>query len=77
MLFNICIFGIFLFLMLWEACPRYLLCILPIMIASASNGLNNIMKLIIFKEDKIFRMISIYKFTQGLNSLSKFFFIFI
>lgn len=52
MLFNICIFGIFLFLMLWEACPRYLLCILPIMIASASNGLNNIMKLGIFKEDK-------------------------
>ena len=52
MMFNICIFGIFLFLMLWETCPRYLLCILPIMIASASNGINNITKIGIFKEDK-------------------------
>lgn len=53
MMFNICIFGVFVFLMIWETCPRYLLCILPIMLASASNGINNIMKLGIFKEEKV------------------------
>ncbi|OPX47455.1 glycosyltransferase family 39 protein [Clostridium thermobutyricum] len=53
MMFNICIFGVFVFLMIWETCPRYLLCVLPIMLASASNGINNLMKLGIFKEEKV------------------------
>lgn len=42
MLCNITIFGMFVFLMIWETCPRYLLCILPIMLISAMNGLNKI-----------------------------------
>lgn len=36
-LFNITIFGVFVFLLLWEAEPRYILCILPIIIASGSS----------------------------------------
>ncbi|MEG2195397.1 MAG: glycosyltransferase family 39 protein [Terrisporobacter sp.] len=38
-LFNILIFGTALFLIIWEANSRYLVCILPILIASASGGL--------------------------------------
>ncbi|WP_297639376.1 glycosyltransferase family 39 protein [uncultured Clostridium sp.] len=42
MLCNICIFGIFLFLMIWETCSRYLLCIMPLMLISAMNGISKI-----------------------------------
>lgn len=44
MLCNITIFGTFLFLMIWETCPRYLFCILPLMILSACNGIKLIDK---------------------------------
>ncbi len=44
-LFNICIFGVFLFLILWEARSRYLVCILPILVCSSSIGINEILKL--------------------------------
>lgn len=37
---HIIIFGVFLFLILWEARSRYLVCILPVMMFSAIGGLN-------------------------------------
>lgn len=49
-LFNITIFGTFIFLLMWEAESRYVLCILPIIIASASSGLNKL-EIIINKEN--------------------------
>lgn len=39
-LFNICIFGVFLFLIIWETRSRYLVCILPVFLMSASLGIN-------------------------------------
>lgn len=39
-LFNISIFGVFLFLIIWETRSRYILCFLPVIILSASSGLN-------------------------------------
>lgn len=39
-LFNISIFGTFLFLILWETKSRYIICMLPLFICSASYGLN-------------------------------------
>lgn len=51
MLCNICIFGIFVFLMIWETCPRYLLCILPILLISAINGINTIDRWIGLKKE--------------------------
>ncbi|AQM59383.1 glycosyltransferase family 39 protein [Clostridium baratii] len=44
-LFNILIFGTGLFLLIWEANSRYLVCILPILLCSASGGLDYISKL--------------------------------
>ncbi len=43
-LFNISIFGVFLFLIIWETRSRYILCFLPVIILSASSGLNYINK---------------------------------
>ena len=37
---NICIFGVFLFLIMWETRSRYLVCYLPILILASFNGLN-------------------------------------
>lgn len=37
---NICIFGVFLFLIIWETRSRYLVCYLPILILSTFNGLD-------------------------------------
>ncbi|WP_436512563.1 glycosyltransferase family 39 protein [Clostridium thermobutyricum] len=51
-LFNICIFGVFLFLILWEARSRYLVCILPILVCSSSIGINEILKLKLFSNKK-------------------------
>lgn len=39
-LFNICIFGVFSFLIIWETRSRYLVCILPILLMSASIGID-------------------------------------
>ncbi|MGL5414910.1 MAG: ArnT family glycosyltransferase [Clostridium sp.] len=48
-LFNITIFGVFVFLLLWEAESRYILCILPVIIASSSSGLSKLSKVLIKK----------------------------
>lgn len=45
-LFNITIFGVFLFLLLWETRSRYLVCFLGVFILSASNGIFEINKYI-------------------------------
>lgn len=41
---QICIFGVFLFLILWETRSRYLVCYLPLMIFCAMDGFNSIFK---------------------------------
>ena len=45
-LFNITIFGVFLFLILWETRSRYLVCFLGVFMLSASNGIFEINKYI-------------------------------
>ena len=45
-LFNIAIVGVVLFLILWETRSRYIVCFLPILILSASNGLNYILSIL-------------------------------
>lgn len=45
-LFNITIFGVFLFLILWETRSRYLVCFLGVFMLSASNGIFQINKYI-------------------------------
>ncbi|WP_436512573.1 glycosyltransferase family 39 protein [Clostridium thermobutyricum] len=47
-LFNICIFGTFLFLILWETKSRYLVCILPLFVCSCALGINYILDKIHF-----------------------------
>lgn len=37
---NICIFGVFLFLIIWETRSRYLVCYLPVLLLSTFNGLS-------------------------------------
>lgn len=51
-LFNILIFGTSLFLLIWEANSRYLVCILPILLCSASGGLDYISKFLDKKTKK-------------------------
>ena len=41
---QICIFGVFLFLILWETRSRYLVCYLPLVIVCAMDGFNSIFK---------------------------------
>lgn len=43
---HICLFGLILFLILWETRSRYLICLLPIMIYSAMYGMEKLFKLI-------------------------------
>lgn len=45
-LFNITIFGVFLFLILWETRSRYLVCFLGVFMLSASNGIFEVSKYI-------------------------------
>lgn len=45
-LFNITIFGVFLFLILWETRSRYLVCFLGVFMLSASNGIFEVNKYI-------------------------------
>lgn len=45
-LFNISIFGVFLFLILWETRSRYLVCFLGVFMLSASNGIFKVNKYI-------------------------------
>lgn len=45
-LFNISIFGVFLFLILWETRSRYLVCFLGVFMLSASNGISKVNKYI-------------------------------
>ena len=49
---HICIFGVFLFLILWETRSRYLLCYLPLLVYAGFNGLNYGFKIINNKIDK-------------------------
>ncbi|MCC0630253.1 MULTISPECIES: glycosyltransferase family 39 protein [unclassified Clostridioides] len=50
---NICIFGVFLFLIIWETRSRYLLCYLPILILSAFFGLDYILEVLEKSANKI------------------------
>lgn len=55
-LINICIFGVFLFLIMWETRSRYLVCYLPVLILATFNGLN-----IMFDKLDNLRVKSIYR----------------
>lgn len=50
---NICIFGVFLFLIIWETRSRYIVCFLPVFLLSASRGLNYLLGLFGYNNDKI------------------------
>ena len=48
-LFNISIFGVFLFLLMWETRSRYILCLLPIMMMSSTIGVDYLYNIIFTK----------------------------
>ena len=48
-LFNITIFGVFLFLLIWETRSRYLVCFLPVMMMSSTIGVDYLYNIIFTK----------------------------
>ena len=50
---QLTLFGIFLFLSIWECNSRYLVCFIPVMILTASDGLTQGWKLLVgWKEER-------------------------